>query len=429
MWDLRQRMDHRWAAGTYLDYFLASALMSLVYVGALVTILLTHRDWYSENMWLVKHIGFLIVGMGWLAACIFGMGFDVLPFVHRTAHWDGGILRLCIALNVSGQIALIGVLFTSDVETILNYGTVGVTLLSLQFVVLGSPAVQVLRDRMRREDGVGGFSSLMPLALPLVGVVTLASWLFVEHDLSRALFRAVLVDFFWVMLVLTATLGHFNRRLGWEIVPRAHVRPLFLTMVLISLVHILVEAGVLAFEFDAYTLPLLYAVAFLGLRPDNIWRGVVTKRPHSHLILAAHSWMLTAIGVSVIEIHQGVEIMYGRHIMFLGVGTMAMWGFAHWLHYDHCHVEMRRRGAGWVLLISMSFVICFYAIASLGEIGFITTAPWVHSATTISIAVALAFPAFWWFRETMLPRGDWHRIPMFYGVMHEADDPYLVEQE
>ncbi|HIF03897.1 MAG TPA: hypothetical protein EYQ80_00300 [Candidatus Poseidoniales archaeon] len=433
MWDAKGRLDHRWAAGSYLDFLLASALMLFVFIAATGLMFQSNYAWYVENMDLVEHIGYIIAAMGWMAAIMLAIGFGLLPFVHQSAPYDKSILRLCIALNISGQACLIAALFTFNRESIIAFGTVGVTLLSLQFIVIGGPARQLLNDRNRDVDPVAGFSSLMPLAMPIVGVLCLLSWLAVEVELSRLLFEAILIDVFLPMVCVGAFLGHFNRRLGWDITSREGAHRLFLVLLFLGLVHVVSVWMTHINRFSdprlAYTLPLLYTVAFLGCRPDRIWHNVVAKRPHSHLILAAYWWILAAILMSVIEIREGVDPLHGRHIMLLGVGTMTLWGFAHWMHYDHCHIPLDKRSAGWPLLIGMSLAIVFYFAGGMDVLGLMDVPNWGREAALIMAVIGMGYPAIWWFWETFFHHGEWHRIPMFYGNLHEEADPYELGRE
>jgi hypothetical protein len=32
----------------------------------------------------------------------------------------------------------------------------------------------------------------------------------------------------------------------------------------------------------------------------------------------------------------------------------------------------------------------------------------------------------WWLWELLFSLHDWHRIPMFYGTLHQDDDPYEI---
>lgn len=433
MWDAKGRLDHRWAAGSYLDFLLASALMLFVFIVGVGLMFQFNQVWYVENLDLMEHIGYIIAAMGWMAAIMLAIGFGLLPFVHQSAPYDKSILRLCIALNISGQAFLIAAVFTFDRESIIAFGTVGVTLLSLQFIVIAGPARQLLNDRNRDVDPVAGFSGLMPLAMPIVGVLSLLSWLAVEVELSRLLFEAILIDVFLPMVCVGTFLGHFNRRLEWDITSREGAHRLFLVMLFLGLVHVVSVWGTHTDLFSvprlSYTLPLIYTVAFLGCRPDRILRNVVAKRPHSHLILAAYWWIPAAILMSVIEIREGFDPLHGRHIMLLGVGTMTLWGFAHWMHYDHCHIPLKERSAGWPLLIGMSLAIVFYFVKGMDVLGFMDAPDWERKAALILAVIAMGYPAIWWFWETFFHRGEWHRIPMFYGNLHDETDPYELGSE
>ena len=433
MWDAKGKLDHRWAAGSYLDFLLASALMLFVSIFSFGLVFQFNQTWYVDNMDLVEHISYIVAAMGWMAAIMLAIGFGLLPFVHRSAPYDKSILRLCIALNIVGQVLLIAAVLTFDRESVIALGTVGVTLLSLQFIVIAGPARQLLNDRTRDVDPVAGFSGLMPLAMPIVGVLSLLSWLTVEIELSRLLFEAILIDVFLPMVCVGTFLGHFNRRLEWNVTSREGAHRLFLAMLFLGLVHVVSVWGTHTDRFSdprlAYSLPLLYTVAFLGCRPDRIWANVLAKRSHSHLILAAYWWIPAAILMSVIEIREGVDPLHGRHIMMLGVGTMALWGFAHWMHYDHCHIPLDARSAGWPILIGMSVAIGLYFVDGMDVLGFMDAPDWERKAALILAVIAMSYPAIWWFWETFFHRDEWHRIPMFYGNLHEEADPYELDSE
>jgi hypothetical protein len=433
MWDLRERLDHRWAAGSYLDFFLASAMMLLVFILGIGIGFQYNQVWYEENKELMQHIAYMLVAMGWMGAIMMAIGFDLLPFIHQSESYDVSILRMCIALNITGQIGLIIVTFTFDREIILAYGTVGVTLLALQFIVVVGPSWQVFKDRIGNRAEASGFGTFLPLMMPLIGVVALVSWVTVEAELSRELFKALLVDFFMTTVILAMFIGHFNRRLEWDIGSKYSTQRLFLIMMILGTIHVIgtwaQHTGRFTDPRIEYTLPLLYAVAFLGARPDGIWRNVLAKRPHSQLILAAHAWIITAIVMAMFEIRQGLEPNHARHVMLLGVGTMALWGFAFWMHDDHCHLPLDRGRAGWPFLIGMSLAIGFNVLASLDIIGVLNAPDWANSASLLSAMIGMGYLSVWWLWETLFHQGEWHRIPMYYGNMYEDADPYEFADE
>jgi hypothetical protein len=148
-------------------------------------------------------------------------------------------------------------------------------------------------------------------------------------------------------------------------------------------------------------------------------------------MLAAVMWMPVIALIAVYEaLYMNSGLESARYLLLFGVGIQSLFGFAIWYHQDHKHQPMHDRRQPWLFLISLNGSLLFHVTHFIQE-----TLEWTilgnhHILDGLDLAlllVAMVSWLAWWLWELLFSLHDWHRLPMFYTTIHEADDPYEVK--
>lgn len=412
-------------------------MMTFLYIIALSVITVTMNDWYRDNIDLLAHASFLVVGFGWLGALLMGIGFDILPLIHRVTAFDQGVLKLTIGLNISGQLAMLLAILTFDAAILRRVGLYGATLLGMQFLVVGPSAWRAFRGRVRGDDPVSGFTHTLPIFFPLIGVSAIVSWMMADSDHALVVFKAIFAEGFWSLIMMAILLGHFNRRLDWDIIPSNRTRATFLVLVFAVVAHVALTwarvSDLYVGDWTRFSYAALLALVFLFSRPDKTLRFAwFERRPHSSLILAAQMMIPYAAVLATLEAAYGEVVFfshYGVHIMMLSALPMGFWGFAFWLHEDHCHLDIKERSSNRTMVILMVIGSLFFCWLGLMDVGLAQEVGWARPIDMIVAIFALSYPAAWWAKEAFFDPPEWHRLPMYYGTLHQEEDPYILGEE
>lgn len=424
-----------WAAGSYLELFIASAAMQIPFAVAMYWVFnvdATIFDLYGSRM--VGFIGCVLIALGWMMAITLGCAFDILPLIHKVQPFDGTMLKLIAALNVSGQAFILLGIFLGQPALFEQLTTIGIALIAIQLILLGPPILKLRNQRKARNDEVGGFSYLPTLLLPIIGVVTLFTWLTWYNETLEAIFWLLVIDFYWLMLSLTIILAHFNRRLGWELIPADKI-PQALALFIIAeaihigatIVHQLDWLGPNEYWLEAtIAIPVLTTLAIT--RPDIVWKKVLDGERCSGLILSGQAWLLMTAFLgfteSVFHNHDN-NLGHARFMISIGVSAQLAWGYAHWLHHDHRRTPTKERRGLDILLFAFNVALIGYFFVSIDHIFYLSLIldP-VQYVVPIFLLFGFVSTLIWWLKEILFSYHDWHRIPMFYTEIGDSEDPY-----
>lgn len=434
----RGREAWDWAAGSYLDMFIASAAMQIPFALAMYWVFnvdTTILDLYGSRM--VGFIGCILIALGWMMALTLGAAFDVLPLIHKVQPFDRTMLKLVAGLNVSGQAFILLGVFLGQPALFEQLTTIGIALIAFQLVLVGPPILKLRRERRRRKDEVGGFSYLPTLLLPIIGVVTLFTWLTWYDERMEALFWLLVIDFYWLMLCLTMILGHFNRRLGWNLIEPEKMPRAVAIFLAAEAIHI---GATIVYQLDwlgpdeswlqgTFAIPVLTTLTLT--RPDLVWKRVFAGEQCSGLVLSGQAWLLMTAVLGFTESvfhHDGNILIHGRFMIAIAVSAQVAWGYAHWLHHDHKRTSVDERSGLDLLLFAFNvalFGYCFISIDHIFSLG-LDVNP-VNDWVPILLLFGFVTTLLWWLKEVFLSTDDWHRIPMFYTEVGEPEDPYELE--
>ena len=437
--------SYNWAAGSYIDLFIVSAVTQIFFAIGLYWTFASDTTWVNEAPVLQSNILILAIGtlpvLGWVMALIIGIGFDRFPLDYKSAPFDPSLISTIATLNIGGQILIMVGILTSQIESLESLAQMGATLLGMQVILLGPIAWSLYKARSTEDNRkVGMWAIGSMLALPVVGVITILSWILVYNDWFYILFWTVILDGFWLMVTFALILAHFQDRLGWELMDSKVSGRAFTVFVFLVIIHIILEflhqSGDISNSYvkASISAPILWV--FFVSRPDRIWKHVLSGRQCSAQILSAHSWLLATAAIGIYEaiyIEEAIGMFYTRFMLIFGIVVQAVWGSSVYLHEDHKYIEIEDRKNRWVSVIMMFILmvgIIYLALNAGGHIS-IFNPEIVATIAVVSLFVAASDFFIWLVRDAIFNHDNWHRIPMYYTNMEsgdEQDDAYFPNE-
>lgn len=425
------------AAGSYLGLYALSAISTALFLIVCLRSLTTDSSFRAlgeEDYLVFIYIIITWVGFGWLMCLVVGIGFDVLPLIHGAAPFHENAMRQYLITNFAGQAMLCLTTFLNSKEKILEFSTVGISLLCLSIILLGAPGRRLfMQSKIKGGNDEVGVASLLPgMIFPFIGAFVLACWLFRDIEGVIELGRSFII-MFYLLITLIMFLSHFNRRLNWQVVDPTKINQRVILFFIIISLHILFSFltgrenatdPTLLVKMQNFTLGASMLLAFFICNPMKITKMALLNggMSHSRPILLA-MWMLPfcAFHAFNTESYTSRPGSPGYATFLCTTAVLCVWGYAWYLHEDHLHINIHKRKPNWIFI--GSFIIGFLAIQVLfwqnanGNLEN-TTAQyvWVASMTVGSIVIAMNFV-----RMTLLSLQPWQRIPMFYGRFMQKD--------
>jgi hypothetical protein len=440
--------SYTWAAGSYVDLFLAAAVTQILFAVSLYWLLFVDSSLVSDispggsalsssNLPMLA-IG-IMAGVGWMMGIVLGIGFDTTPLNFKTAPFDQSLISMVAALNIAGQALMFIGIVSGDAELFRQLGLMGVTLLGTSLIMVGPLTFRFFRTRSSSLDKIGPWSYGPSFGLPVIGMMTILAWLFADSDVFFELYWTVLIDSFWGMMAFAVIFGHFHGRCNWELMDPERTHLAFKVFIALCILHIALvfanETGHISEDRvnASFSLPLVWI--FLIARPDRIWKKVRDGEPHSTQMLSAHSLLLVTIVVGIYEgafMENDTGMFYSRFLLMLGVATQAIWAAGDWLHDDHRHKPVKERRTPWPNIVSMSIAmagIVYLFVDSASGGGELPRIELVKRLTVVFLAFGFLDYLLWMVKDAVFGYNDWQRIPMFYGdrdLEIDEEDPYGI---
>ena len=411
------------AAGSYIDLILAAVIMQICFIITAIWVGTTGDESLFTNSEHIRHALRIQLGLGWMMCIICGLGFSILPLIYDIKVFDKSLMRSYVGMNMLGQLCIMAGIMIGNEEIFYSMATIGITLLSTSLFILGSPALKIFKSRSVDSKRLGPFSYSIGMILPMLGLITLVSWVARDNEISIYLSEAVIFDLFIPLAVISTIISHFNRRLNWQLIDSDNLGKVFATLLILMLVSIisvpLYENGDISKRVSASLAMFPYLFIFIALNPKKIIDQIVDRQPHSKMILASLFW-LPVIGISaylekmdLVVTTNGMMSFY-RWILIFGFAMQALWGFANYLHDDHKRLSLHRRKTTWLIFISLNFgciITTFSMIKSWYTGESITQYPRLGVAI---FALSYFLILLHWIKQVIFSLDDWHKTPMFY---------------
>ena len=419
------------AAGSYVDLILAAVIMQICFIITAIWVGTTGNEFLISNPEDIRYALKIQLGLGWMMCIICGLGFSILPLIYDVKVFDKSLMRSYVGMNMLGQLSIMLGIMIGDEDIFYSMATIGITLLATSLFILGSPALKIFKSRSVDSQRLGPFSYAIGMILPILGLITLVSWVARDNEFSIYLSEAVIFDLFIPLAVISTIISHFNRRLNWQLIDSDNLGKVFATLLILMLVSIisvpLYENGDISKRVSASLAMFPYLFIFIALNPKKIIDQIVDRQPHSKMILASLFW-LPVIGISaylekmdLVVTTNGMMSFY-RWILIFGFAMQALWGFVNYLHDDHKRLSLHRRKTTWLIFMSLNIgsIITTYSMMN----------SWYTGETIIEYprigigvyALSYVLILVHWIKEVIFSLDDWHKSPMFY-------DQYLKHPE
>ena len=419
------------AAGSYVDLILAAVVMQIFFIITAIWVGTTGNEFLIPNPEHIRHALKIQLGLGWMMCIICGLGFSILPLIYDVKIFDKSLMRSYVGMNMLGQLSIMLGIMIGDEGIFYSMATIGITLLCTSLFILGSPALKIFKNRDVDSRRLGPFSYAIGMILPILGLITLVSWIARDNELSIYLSEAILYDLFIPLAVISTIISHFNRRLDWQLINSNNIAKTFAILLVLMIVSItsvpLYENGDISKRVSASLAMFPYLFIFIALNPKKIIDKIVDGKPHSKMVLASVFW-LPVIGISaylekmeLVITTDGMMSFY-RWILIFGFAMQALWGFAHYLHDDHKRLSLHRRKTTWLIFTSLNLgsIITAYSMINSWYTGeYVIQYPRIGIAV---YAVSYVLILLHWIKEVMFSLDNWHKTPMFY-------DQYLKHPE
>jgi hypothetical protein len=428
-----QRGRH-WAAGSYIDFMLAAAVMQIVFLICILWLVFgSDSNFVIDNLVEILFVVRMQAGLGWLMAITAGIGFSILPLIYDVHKFDRSMLHVFITLNIIGQVCIVAGIMTGDLEIFHTLSTIALTLLATAMISIGPQALKVFKARNAEEGKMGPFSFAPGIFLPIVGLLILSCWATRSIFSNALLFADDLVLYFLLPLVIMAALvSHFNRRLNWEIMSPEKIGRNFSIFILLLLVQLIGEQfhlyGMVSTNVDIVIHGAPYIFGFLIMRPDIIARNLWNKLPCSKPMVMTLVWF-PIVGITSMAESNGLLVgnnIFSKWIFLIACCMQGLWGFAWYLHEDHKRLSIHRRKTNWPIILTLNLgTLCI--VWSMFSTSIMSDYYSVAISNTFIIATILHAIAYLlilsiWIKDIFFGLDDWYKVPMFY-------DKYLAHPE
>ena len=425
-----------WAAGSYVTIFNMSAFMQIFWILGITILYFTDIEGFHHlgNTQIISnahYLGILFsVTLGVFMMLPVGIAYDTFPLIHAIAPFDETIMKVFIWTNSFGQICFMLSLFASSPQIQHDVGLIAITLIAISLTILAPAILRTVKMRTRKSSGPL-WHYTAGLTIPVIAMFSLAAWMMQDYTIILHLATVLLVDIFWLLLIINLIIGHFNRRLGWELISekRQKIMPLiFTTAIIIHLIMSVGEAAQSSWWHYSFRLSfsLLLLVALATVNPVRILRMAwVEKRPNSDLLILSLLWLGIAFIVSLYEILVLKRVTnVSRVILFFGAGVQGTWGFASYLHLDHIGTKIQERAPAKKIRRLLNVSLLLYLAIYLPPIDKLQNemGP-LHFLMYLLSLLAFISSFIWWISNSFFSLNDWHRVPIFYkDLVVEYDD-------
>ncbi|MGB1365048.1 MAG: hypothetical protein ACPH9F_00415 [Candidatus Poseidoniaceae archaeon] len=421
-------------AGSYLELFTSSMVFFIA-----LTILLSWLTFYSpyelfeneDRLAMMNYVLITMFALGPVMAILAGIAFDTLPLVYNLPSFEKTTMRHFLQLNGIGQLLIHVGIYSGKWSLFIELSGIGITLMCLALLSLTSSSMDIVKQKSKSGE-VGIFSYSPGLVLVFCALFIAASWFMRDISGMIEVGVAFIVAIFCVMMMSTALLSHFNRRLGWSATNPKTLPLRFISLLLLGIGYIAASFLRARESISEDIIDILFAVVllnvFLMLNPLKVLRFSFGRyaKPHSRFVLIGYLLLPMLSIVSVAPIwtgHEGLANIQPTHWLLIVYSCFfIVCGFAIYLHEDHLHYSPSSRVTHWhlVFMFLVSGALMTWSLydgAVLLDKEYLPIYIWIATQSIASILLAVLF-----IRHTIFPADNWHRMPMFYDRLIENSD-------
>lgn len=418
-----RRENSTWAAGSYVDIFNANAVMQIAWMITAAILLFTDERKLLELDNTIYLIILFSTTLSLFLMMPIGIAFDIFPFIHGIAPFEETVMKVYVWCNSAGQLAFIIALFVSDSEIQNAIGQIAITLIAISLAILGPSAMRTVSLRTRKASGPT-CHYLSGLILPFIALLSLITWIQKDNEMVLHIATVFLIDIFWMLISVNLLLGHFHRRLQWDLLTEKENKIMLIIFLLAIVTHMVSsigEAGEMDWWNSKYrlSLTLVIGVVLVLVNPMKILKYAwIEKRPNNDLLVLGLLWLFIAFFVSIYEIIILDRVTFvSRVILFVGVGLHCVWGFSGYLHLDHKHARLEDRSQAKNIRRSLNVALLTFLALYLQKDSLQNEFGVYHYLMFALLGYSIASTFLWWVANSFFTLEEWNRIPMFYSEM------------
>ena len=418
------KVDLREFEGSYLELFLASGIVFLLFVFAVLWQATNYFDYWETNDFAKPlFLFFVMATYGWLLLNALGCAYTLLPIIHQTQFFKKKELRIQMSFCMAGHVFITFALLQRNIDYVTIAGLIGLVLNAIGLSSLSIPSLRVSRRNLKNFDQLGRVAYSLGIIMPIFGILPIIGWIFII-DKSSLEFSMYIISTFMIGLVnLTFLVSHFERRLGWNLIKNDNSIKIFKIYLLFTMVGILGTIFSIVYEdVPHFLLGLSQALPFFWMfyafNPSKVWSNMRKKYPVSKPILAGY-FMLLFNGFVFMIPQQNVtdfSITFQPWIFLISSALLINIGYGSYMNDDHLHLSLQSRSNHRLFVYSVvaSKTILFYLLFTYNfetPINFFLTIVWI-----ISLVIVISITSQMLYKNLGVGSEGrkWSSTPMFY---------------
>lgn len=418
------KVDLREFEGSYLELFLASGIVFLLFVFAVLWQATNYFEYWETNDFAKPLFLFFVMSTyGWLLLNALGCAYTLLPIIHQTQFFRKKDLRVQMSFCMAGHVFITFALLQRNIDYVTVAGLIGLILNAIGLSSLSIPTFRVSRRKLKNFDQLGKVAYSLGIIMPIFGIIPIICWILVYDKTSLEVAMYIISTFMIGLVNLTFLVSHFERRLGWDLIKDGNTIRVFKIYLLFTIIGI---AGTISSTFfeaiPEYLVRLSQALPFFWIfyafNPSKVLSNIRKKYPVSKPILVGY-FILFFNGLVFLIPQQNVtdfSITFQPWIFLISSALLINIGYGSYMNDDHLHLSLQSRSNHRLFIYSVvaSKTLLFYLLFTYNfetPINFFLTIIWI-----ISLVIVIFVTSQMLYKNLGVGSEGrkWSSTPMFY---------------
>ena len=418
------KVDLREFEGSYLELFLASGIVFLLFVFAVLWQATNYFEYWETNDFAKPLFLFFVMSTyGWLLLNALGCAYTLLPIIHQTQFFRKKDLRVQMSFCMAGHVFITFALLQRNIDYVTVAGLIGLILNAIGLSSLSIPTFRVSRRKLSNFDQLGKVAYSLGIIMPIFGIIPIICWILVHEKTSLEVAMYIISTFMIGLVNLTFLVSHFERRLGWDLIKDGNTIRVFKIYLLFTIIGI--TGTIFSTFFEAipeYLVRLSQALPFFWMfyafNPSKVLSNIRKKYPVSKPILVGY-FILFFNGLVFLIPQQNVtdfSITFQPWIFLISSALLINIGYGSYMNDDHLHLSLQSRSNHRLFIYSVvaSKTLLFYLLFTYNfetPINFFLTIIWI-----ISLVIVIFVTSQMLYKNLGVGSEGrkWSSTPMFY---------------
>ena len=418
------KVDLREFEGSYLELFIASGIVFLLFVFAVLWQATNYFEYWETNDYAKPLFLFFVMSTyGWLLLNALGCAYTLLPIIHQTQFFRKKDLRVQMSFCMAGHVFITFALLQRNIDYVTVAGLIGLILNAIGLSSLSIPTFRVSRRKLKNFDQLGKVAYSLGIIMPIFGIIPIICWILVYDKTSLEAAMYIISTFMVGLVNLTFLVSHFERRLGWDLIKDGNTIRVFKIYLLFTIIGI--TGTIFSTFFEAipeYLVRLSQALPFFWMfyafNPSKVLSNIRKKYPVSKPILVGY-FILFFNGLVFLIPQQNVtdfSITFQPWIFLISSALLINIGYGSYMNDDHLHLSLQSRSNHRLFIYSVvaSKTLLFYLLFTYNfetPINFFLTIIWI-----ISLVIVIFVTSQMLYKNLGVGSEGrkWSSTPMFY---------------